>query len=182
MNLIKVIICCAIAFLTTAFSSHDAIYPQIVGWDTYYKATPDLNSPYAAVTNTIWRYGYTATITGNHLHIDFNFTGGVDVNTSWVNHQKIRNKKASSALLNHEQGHVYINFILLKKGETVLKNQAYTTRNYKNLIESTAKDMSRFYDNMHERYDLETKHGADLVAQKNWDGFFSEELESSTMQ
>lgn len=182
MKLIRITICCAITFLTTAFRSHDAIYPQIVAWDTYYEASPDLNSPYAAVTNTIWRYGYTSTIRGNQLHIDFNFTGGVDVNTSWVNHQKIRNKKASNALLNHEQGHVYINFILLKKGETVLKNQVYTTRNYKTLIESTAKDMSRFYDDMQERYDLETKHGADLVAQKNWDSFFAQELELLTVR
>ncbi len=182
MKLIRITIWCAIAFLTTAFTSHKTIYPQIIGWDSYFKATPDLNSPYAAVTNTIWRYGYTATITGNHLHIDFNFTGGVDVNTSWVNHQKIRSRKASNTLLNHEQGHVYINFILLKKGELVLKTQVYTTKNYKTRIETTAQDMSRFYNDMQERYDEETKHGADLVAQEKWDGFFAQELELLTVR
>ena len=163
--------------MLSAFTIGEGLYPQTIDWDTHFKGEPEVNSPYTAVSNTIWQYGYKAKIKGKHLHLDFNFTGGIDASTSWVNHEKIKNRKVSKLLLNHEQGHVNINFLLLRNGETILRNQAYTIRNYKSLINSTAKDMSKFYSDMQVRYDVETKHGTDLDAQRKWDGFFEQELQ-----
>src|SRR5690606_24316787 len=101
---------------------------------------------------------------------------GVDPNRSWVNRSKIRDRKVSEALLNHEQGHVYINFLQLKNGEAIIKNQYYTVNNFKQLVAKKAKEVTKFYNEMQERYDIETKHGADLNAQKQWDAYFEKEL------
>lgn len=166
----------AIFLLATAFVPNERIYPETLDWDTHFRGTPDHNSQYAAVTSTIWQYGYTAKTRGNNLTIDFSFLGGVDANKSWVKKERISNRNTSKILLNHEQGHVYINFLLLKNGERILRNQQYTVQNYKRLVDKTAKDLSKFYNNMQDRYDVETKHGSDLEAQERWNSFFESEL------
>ncbi len=167
----------ALFLLATAFvAPHDRIYPETLDWDTHFRGKPDANSQYAAVTNTIWQYGYTAKTRGNNLTIDFSFLGGVDADKSWVKRERISNKNTSRILLNHEQGHVYINFLLLKNGEQILRNQQYTIQNYKRLVDKTAKELSKFYNNMQDRYDEETKHGSDLEAQQRWNSFFESEL------
>lgn len=176
MKTIKNAILIALILLASSFVPHDRISPEILDWNTHFRANPDPNSNYSAVTSTIWQYGYRSTIRGNNLQLDFNFLGGVDVNKSWVKREKIRNRSVSKQLLNHEQGHVYINFLLLKKGEYILKNQDYTINNYKRLVNKTAKDIGKFYNDMQERYDVETKHGSDLEAQQKWNAFFESEL------
>jgi hypothetical protein len=176
MNPLKNIILVAFSMLAFAFAPHDRIYPERIDWDTHFRGNPDPNSSFTAVTSTIWQYGYTSKIRGNNLQIDFSFLGGVDANKSWVKRDKIRNRNVSKALLNHEQGHVYINFLLLKNGEIILRKQPYTIQNYKRLVSKTAKDLGKFYNDMQDRYDSETKHGADLEAQQRWDDFFEKEL------
>lgn len=145
--------------------------PQIVDWDTHYLGAPDQNSAYAALTTTTWHYDYRAKINGDRLHIDFNFVAGIDPERSWVKYNRIRDRQVSRQLLNHEQGHVYINYIQLRDGEIRMQDQAYTPRNYKRLIQQTANQISGYYSNLQERYDLETKHGSDLAAQGKWDSY-----------
>lgn len=151
-------------------------YPEQIEWRTHFKGEPDEYSPYAALTTTIWQYSYKAIINGRKLHIDFNFVSGVDPEKSWVKYPRIRNKELDKQLLNHEQGHVDINYVLRKQGEAILRNQSYTVNNYQKLIRSTANRISKHYSEMQERYDRETKHGSALVAQKNWDNYLKEEL------
>ena len=158
------------------FKTQTDIVPEQIDWDTHFLAQPDHHSAFAALTVTNWHYSYSAKISNNHLHIDFKFTGGVDPSKSWVKSDRIRNRKTSRQLLNHEQGHVYINFLLLKNGELQIRNQKYTPSNYKRLIQSNANKIGKFYSDMQGRYDVETKHGSDLVAQERWDTFLSNEL------
>lgn len=145
------------------------LQPQIVDWDTHYLAKPDEKSAAAALTTTTWHYEYRASVDDGHLHIDFNFVAGIDPDRSWVKHHRIKNRWVSQHLLNHEQGHVYINYIQLRDGEIKMQNQRYTPANYKQLIKTTANNISRYYSSLQSRYDLETKHGSDLEAQANWD-------------
>lgn len=137
---------------------------------------PDMGSPYAAITSTVWQYGYHATIKNGNLNIDFNFLAGVDPEKSWVKPEKIRDKDTSKQLLKHEQGHVYLNFLLLKNGENLLKNQNYSVQNYKYLVQKTAKQISNYYNRLQQQYDEETRHGTDMQAQKQWDSYFEAEL------
>lgn len=162
--------------LCSSFTTNKNTYPEKIDWDTHFRATPDFNSNYAAVTSTTWHYGYTAKMSGRNLQIDFNFLAGVDPNKSWVNKRRIKDRKTSEALLKHEQGHVYINFLLLKNGETLIRNQNYNINNFKSLISRKAKEVSKYYNDMQDRYDYETKHGLDDTKQAEWDTFFEDEL------
>ena len=166
----------ALSILCSAFRTQDEIYPEQLDWDSHFLANPDRSSPYAALTVTNWHYSYTSTIRNNHLHIDFKFTGGVVPNESWVKQDRINNRRVSRQLLNHEQGHVYINFILLKDGEITVRNQKYTRSNYKRLIQATANKVGKYYSDMQSRYDEETKHGSDLSAQSRWDSYLQNEM------
>lgn len=162
--------------LFTAFKIEHNAFPETIEWDTHFNAKPDHYSPYAAVTATTWQYSYVTTTRGNQLHIDFKFTAGVVPEKSWVKPKRIRNKEISSALLHHEQGHVYINFLLLKEGELKIRHQKYSIQNYKKLIQANANQVSKKYSNMQSQYDDETKHGSDLDAQSKWDNLLNKEL------
>ncbi|TKC10573.1 hypothetical protein FA048_10355 [Pedobacter polaris] len=159
-----------------AFQTQQEIYPEQVGWDTHFLAKPDRLSPYAALTVTNWHYSYSSKITGNKLHIDFKFSGGVVPAESWVKSDRISNRKVSRQLLNHEQGHVNINFLLLKEGENQVRFQKYSISNYKRLIQANANKVGKHFSDMQSRYDVETKHGSDLNAQSKWDDYIREQL------
>ncbi|MEE1943930.1 hypothetical protein VRU48_02345 [Pedobacter sp. KR3-3] len=160
----------------SSFKAGREVYPEQLDWDTHFRGEPDSHSAYAALTVTTWHYSYTSKIRDGHLSIDFKFAAGVDPTRSWVKRDRISNRKTSRQLLNHEQGHVYINFLLLKVGEIQIPSQKYTTSNYKRLIVQTANRISDYYSAMQDRYDDETKHGSDLEAQARWDDFLRSEL------
>lgn len=172
---LKILIIPAI-ILFSSFKVQQEVLPEEVDWNTHYLAKPDANSAFAALTVTNWQYSYTAKITHNNLHIDFKFYAAVVPEKSWVKRDRISTRKSSRILLNHEQGHVYINFLLLKESEIVIRNQKYTISNYKRLIQATANKVGKYYSDMQERYDTETKHGADDEIQSNWDEFLRNEM------
>ena len=159
-----------------SFKTQQEIYPEQIDWDTHFLGKPDQTSAYAALTVTNWHYSYNSKITGNNLHIDFKFTGGIDPQKSWVKPDRIRTRKISRQLLNHEQGHANINFLLLKEGEQQVRFQNYTATNYKRLIQANANRVSKYYSDMQSRYDVETEHGANLNAQARWDDYIREQL------
>lgn len=165
----------AILFFSS-FKTQQTAYPTQIAWDTHFSAKPDRNSAFAALTVTNWQYSYSSKINGNNLHIDFKFSGGVVPSQSWVKTDRISNRKVSRQLLNHEQGHVYINFLLLKEGEIQIRNEKYTIRNYKKLIQTTANKVGKYYSDLQSRYDVETKHGSDLAAQSSWDDYIRNEM------
>lgn len=167
----------SILVLSTGFKTQGDIFPEQINWDDHFLAEPDPHSAFAALTVTNWHYSYKAKVTNQHLHIDFQFSGGVVPRESWVKPERIRNRKVSRELLRHEQGHVYINYLLLKKGDVQMRNQRYTPSNYKRLIQTTANRIGKYYSDMQSRYDTETKHGSDLVAQDKWDAFLKTELD-----
>lgn len=173
---LKAFFCCAI-LLCFAFTTQQNNSPEIINWNTHFQGKPDENSPFAASTATRWSYSYNSTIRNNRLNIDFKFIAGVEPEKSWVKRSRISDRKANVQLLNHEQGHVYINYLLLKDGEIKIRNQKYTIANYKNLIQATANKISDYYYQLQNRYDEETKHGADLAAQAKWDAFLQQEMD-----
>jgi hypothetical protein len=171
-----VLVAFAMLFLFCGFKTQQEVVPEQIDWDTHFLAQPDRNSAFAALTVTNWHYSYSATVRNNNLHIDFKFFGSVIPDKSWVKPERISNRKVSRQLLNHEQGHVYINFLLLKNGEVVIRNQKYTPSNYKKLITATGNKIGKYYSDMQDRYDVETNHGSDLEAQSRWDSFFRDEM------
>lgn len=164
------------ALTLSAFKTQQDLSPIQLDWDTHFLAEPDPYSAFAALTATTWQYSYTSTIRNNNLHLDFKFYAGIEPEKSWVKQNKISDKRVRRQLLNHEQGHVYINFILLKDGEIKIRNQKYTVGNYKKLIQNTANKVGKYYSDLQSRYDAETKHGSDLEAQSRWDDYIRSEM------
>lgn len=150
--------------------------PEKVNWRTHFLGEPDKNSPFYALTATRWHYSYHAKVRDKDLHIDFKFSAGVDPNESWVKLNHLKNAESKRKLLNHEQGHVNINFLLLKEGEQRIRFQSYTIKNYKKSIQENANKVSAYYRDMQVRYDKETKHGTDDLQQERWDQYIDEQL------
>ncbi|RYG09975.1 MAG: DUF922 domain-containing protein [Chitinophagaceae bacterium] len=166
-----------IAILFSAFTTQEnAVLPEQISWRTHFLAEPDEHSPFFASTATQWHYSYSASVRGNNLHINFKFSAGVDPKASWVKLNRLRGAESKRKLLNHEQGHVNINFLLLKDGEQKIRFQRYTVKNYKKAIQENANKVSTYYRNMQTRYDEETKHGSDDVNQERWDRLIEEQL------
>lgn len=169
-----------LALLTILFSAftiqENVSLPEQISWRSHFLAPPDEYSPYFALTATRWHYSYNATIRGNDLHIDFKFLAGVDPNQSWVKLNRIKGAESKRKLLNHEQGHVNINFLLLKEGEQKIRFQRYTVKNYKKSIQENANKVSAYYREMQKRYDEETAHGSDDANQERWDRLIEEQM------
>ena len=157
-------------------TQEQTIFPEQINWYTHFLADADENSPYFALTATRWQYSYNSTIRGNDLHINFKFSAGVDPEQSWVKLNRLKGAESKRKLLNHEQGHVNINFLLLKDGEQKIRFQRYTIRNYKKSIQANANRVSTYYRDMQKRYDDETKHGSDDTNQLRWDGIIEQQL------
>lgn len=81
-------------------------------------------------------------------------------------------------MLNHEQGHANIGYLLLKEAEVKISNQKYTERNFKSLTEKTGNEVKAYFSAMQKRYDNETQHGMDLSAQKKWDEYIANQLKN----
>lgn len=166
-----------LSILFSAFKTQEkATLPEQISWRTHFLAEPDEHSSYFALTATRWHYSYNASIRENDLHINFKFSAGVDPNQSWVKLNRLKGAESKRKLLNHEQGHVNINFLLLKDGEEKIRFQPYTIRNYKKSIQENANKISDYYRDMQERYDEETKHGSDDVNQARWDSLIEQQL------
>ena len=73
-----------ITLIFIAFKSNKNSFPEKIEWNTHFNAKPDNQSPYAALTATIWQYSYVTKIFDNHLNIDFKFVAGVVPEKSWV--------------------------------------------------------------------------------------------------
>jgi len=169
--------CTVSTVLLCAFNTQNQeVLPEQINWHTHFLASPDEHSPYFALTATHWQYSYSASIRGNDLHVNFKFSAGVDPDKSWVKLNRLKGSDSKRKLLNHEQGHVNINFLLLKDGEQKVRFQRYTVRNYKKSIQENANKISAYYNAMQKQYDEETNHGSDDIHQKRWDDLIEKEL------
>lgn len=160
----------------TAFKQ-DFTEPVQLDWETYYKGKADNHSPFFALTVMTWKYSYESTVYRNRVSIKFQNEVSIDRDRSWVKWDKIKNEEIRSNLLHHEQGHVNIQFILLKEADRVLKNRNYSVRNYKTEISELANSISDFYDTMQRNYDEETMHGSNHKMQARWDEIIQKKMD-----
>ncbi|WP_443939236.1 DUF922 domain-containing protein [Pedobacter sp. MW01-1-1] len=159
-------------------AQQDYVRPVQVNWESYYKGKADKNSPFLALTALTWKYSYDYTLHRNRVSIRFQNDIYVDKSRSWVKWEKIKNEEVRNALLHHEQGHVNIQFILLKEADRVMKNRSYSVKNYKTEIADLANSISNFYDTMQRNYDEETEHGSNHKMQARWDKIIQERLDA----
>lgn len=156
-------------FCALAIAPVEDYGPLQLDWDSCFLASPDESSGFLALTALTFAYGYQSEIREKQLSLKFHFTADVDRAKSWVKMDKIQDSKMNKQLLNHEQGHVNINYLLMRELERKLTHKKYTIRGYADEIKNTADQTQRFYDEMQIRYDKETGHGIYQLVQQQWD-------------
>lgn len=172
-----------IAILILAFPfislSQSFTKPVQLDWETYFKGKPEPGSPFYALTAMTWRYSYESMVYRNKVTIKLKNEISIDKSRSWVKWDKIKDESIRNSLLHHEQGHVNIQFILLKEADRVLKGRTYSVKNYKAEISELANSISNFYDTMQKNYDEETEHGSNHKMQARWDDIIQEKMEEA---
>lgn len=142
---------------------------QKITWKDF-KGEIDPNSDFYAMTWWFVNYQYNGPrFIDQKALIDIKVTYGLK-NNSWYKPDKI-----SDQLLNHEQGHLNIAYLLALDLRNIFLENTYNKSNYKSKIDSIYKNTEAKYLKMELLYDKDTRHMYDTKAQKRWDIFFNNE-------
>jgi hypothetical protein len=160
-----------IAFLSPQFYWNNSLIDwsadRKLTWDDF-KATPDVNSPNAALTGTNIKFDFSYSSTdGFKYHITCQF----DKNSSW-------GRIKTDYILSHEQGHFDIAEIYARRLNEALKE-------YKPDVGKANKEVNKIYEKvMHELsaaqalYDRETNFSINKEEQARWLIKIRDELKS----
>lgn len=160
-------------FLNCTLESKNAdkhpIPHQKITWDDF-KGDIDPNSKFYAMTWWYVRYSYASPVFKNQrAWVDIKVSYGLKDN-SWYKPEKI-----SDQLLNHEQGHLNIAYLLALDLHNIYRKAVFSKTNYKSRIDAIYKNTEAKYLEMEKRYDVETNHMYNVRTQKLWDTFFEKE-------
>lgn len=136
-----------------------------------FKGNPAEPEPIAAVTSS--GFGYDAS-----MHA-INGKGAISVNiycyfnkpNSWV-----RKGKNTTYILNHEQHHFDVTYIVAKMFIDKVKAAALTTENMNAQLAKIYKDCCAIMNKMQSDYDAATKNGQIKVKQEEWNKFIETQL------
>ncbi len=164
------LLACQCLWLTT--SAQVAIGRIITGrklqW-TDFKGNADTSSPYSATTN--WSVSYRAHVDSIHadtVFLSFRVMPVFNNYTSWVKKEKIKRKKESEALLQHEQGHYDLAIICAETLKQTLLTTPFLKNNYSAKADSIADATLKLFTRIEDDYDLQTNHMLNHGEQMKW--------------
>ncbi len=166
-----VLLIAAILFILFPASTIKAQERKILNFDDF-AGVPTLGSTSTAHTSYTVYYRYKVDQTQNRLVFKVN----VEFNNekSWFRRDK-RSPDYLNKILNHEQGHYDIGFIMKNEVEKTLNGFKYS-KNYKMEIDSLFKTIHAKYGLLEVRYDDETRHGLNSDFQNTWNKFFNDKI------
>ncbi|MES2455625.1 MAG: DUF922 domain-containing protein [Bacteroidota bacterium] len=134
----------------------------------FFKGEVPKNSAYASMTFIDYVYGFSIERNTRTNAVKARITMRITPNSdkSYFDRSRV-NKADIDRLVNHEQGHVVLGFIIGKQVEDALNAASYTV-NYKEEIRSNYQRFYARYEKLQLDYDKQTRHGADLKAQESW--------------
>ena len=135
---------------------------------SFFQGSAPKNSPYASMTFIDYDYQFDVESNSRTGEVKVNLTVNIVPNSakSYLDVSRVH-KSDIDRLVNHEQGHVIIGFIIGKKVEDELNACRYT-RNYKEEIRANYQKFYTRYEKIQLEYDKQTRHGANLEAQERW--------------
>jgi hypothetical protein len=142
-----------------------------------FKGSPRTNGGgIIAYTNTTIDYRYIPSWQKGFYRLDFTIKLIMNKDESWIDRGKVRSSEMLTEILKHEQGHYNIAYLeqqeLLR---TVGRTVFYDDYLYK------AKDILRRIDAKYKQlnvdYDEDTNHMLNRGQQRNWDAYFSKQIE-----
>lgn len=135
---------------------------------SFFQGSAPKNSPYASMTFIDYDYQFAVESNSRTGEVKVNLTVNIVPNSakSYLDVSRVH-KNDIDRLVNHEQGHIIIGFIIGKKVEDELNACCYT-RNYKEEIRTNYQKLYARYEKIQLEYDRQTRHGANLEAQERW--------------
>jgi predicted secreted Zn-dependent protease len=156
-------------FVIAQSSAQDHISKDIPLIDlSFFKGAIPENSAFASTTFIDYSYKFAIerNTRTNQVKVRLNMTIVPNSEKSFFDVSRV-DKGDIRRLINHEQGHIVIGFIIGKKVEDALNAVSYTA-NYKEEIRINYQKFYARFEKMQFDYDKETRHGADLEAQTKW--------------
>ena len=134
----------------------------------FFKGEVPKNSAYASTTFIDYSYGFSIERNTRTNAVKVRVTMRITPNSekSYFDQSRV-NKANIDRLVNHEQGHIVLGFIIGKQVEDALNAASYTV-NYKEEIRRNYQLFYARYEKLQLDYDKQTRHGADLKAQESW--------------
>ena len=137
---------------------------------TAFKARPDRNSAYAAMSAVGIYYKYQAFSQGNSVKVKFEIDTRFDKTKSWS-----RRHQQSDYILKHEQLHFDICELVKRQFKKEVETTTFSSR-YKSEIKEIFDKYSSFLQSLQQKYDEQTMHSKNKQKQRSWDNFIKQEL------
>ncbi|TDQ10310.1 DUF922 domain-containing protein [Pedobacter metabolipauper] len=158
-------------FLTPFLASSQHLRPHDIPKVTLadFKASVKPNAPYPVYINVRIYYRIDSVVKLSDLAYKLKVITKVEQNTggSFFDQVKVPRKEVD-ALLNHEQGHLLIGFIIGNKIEKLMSEFIYTA-DFQGEVRYKFQEYERRLSELHNEYDTATNHSTYKDAQKEWD-------------
>lgn len=134
---------------------------QQLTWEDF-QGSPQRGSRYAASASTGIHFTYSYS-SGKEIQLQYSVTSFFNKNESWV-----LPERADANLLGHEQTHFDITELHARILRKRLAEKKFS-KNIKSEIERIYLQVEHERKKMQNRFDSETKHGADLQKERYWE-------------
>jgi hypothetical protein len=131
-------------------------------WNDF-NAMPDDSHPFAAITFSGMSYGFSAEVVNKEVKVNYEVDCFFIPNKSWVKNEY----NSDSELLLHEQLHFDITELYAREFRARLSKMIFT-ENVKQEIRGLYNIITKERVALQNKYDLETDHSTNKLAQKQW--------------
>jgi hypothetical protein len=138
-------------------------------WDDFRDKPRD--SKYTAAVFSAFGYDQNREVINGSIHIGLNLRIYMVKSDSWV-----YPGRQDSYALNHEQRHFDLVKIIAGKFKDKLRKENLTPDNYEGIINYEYLEFYREMNQMQKKYDLETGHGTNRIAQEEWNRNIDKDL------
>lgn len=142
---------------------------RAIDW-TDFKGVPNLTSPYDAEANSGVRYTYTFATRGSTTQVNFEVHSFFNAEQSWI-----KSQKQTDFLLEHEQLHFDISELHARKLKKAFGEYQFS-KSPKKEIEKIFNKINKERAEMQVKYDHESDHSKNKLAQAKWKTFVKAEL------
>lgn len=170
---IGVMLSSLIPLMGTAQSYHRLVARDFTG-------TAPIDNAFAAYTFCYVHYSYSTTKHNGVYSIDFDVQLEFNGQKSYIRFDQIGSNATVTDILDHEQGHYNIAWLMRNELYTVLSHHHYTA-NYQYEIASLFKVVDLKYHKLNDDYETQTMHMTNHKNQLKWDTWFNQQLNNSDL-
>lgn len=145
-----------------------------------FAGAPPTDSYFAAYTCCYVHYSYTTTRHNGIYNVGFDVQLEFNGQKSYIRFDQINNNTTLTDILDHEQGHYNIAWLMRNELYTVLSHHHYTA-NYEYEIASLFRGVDIKYHKMNDDYESQTLHMTNHKNQLKWDTWFNRQLNNSDL-